>query len=294
MTKLAPTSELVSSDQIGDVAGDFPSAEAAQEYANQVASAHYHADRIRALKYLVAQLEPSQLVGRSLNAMDFGVGDGGVLKSLGVEYNRIVGLDISEAMIRIAEKTLGAIANQFIGHTGSVEALRAVPSGSIDLCLCINTLGYMTADEQVQMFQEFARVTKPGGHLLVMVGNELFDLFALNSLTAVFFKKHLTEADITKLLSQGAEQAWQTADRRNPLSFKHELREYGFSEGAQSFAGWHSVPPAIALQEAGGDFVKARSIMRDPVIDPNLFPPAGQWKNNFICSNFCSLSVREA
>ena len=125
------------------------------------------------------------------------------------------------------------------------------------------------------------------------VAHAFTDMFALNGHTATFFSKYLTQADVRPLMTHSMDEVWKVADRRNPLSFRHELGKFHFLERAQSFAGWHSQPPPIALQAAGGDFIKARSIMRDPLVDPNAAPPSEQWKNNFVCSNFCSLSVRE-
>ncbi|WP_163481241.1 class I SAM-dependent methyltransferase, partial [Escherichia coli] len=86
-----------------------------------------------------------------------------------------------------------------------------------DIGLAIDVLGYLSDDDVKTFYREMSRMIRPGGHLIVMYGNELFDLFALNAGTAAFFKEHF-RVDVADLLQEGRAPQYKTAQRRNPLS----------------------------------------------------------------------------
>jgi SAM-dependent methyltransferase len=190
-------------------------------------------------------------------------------------------------MVRLAESNLSKFT--FNGKVGSVEEISFVASGSIDLVLCLNVLGYLNRDDQELFFKESSRVLKKDGYLLLMTGNELFDLFALNSGTTEFFDKHFNQSDVSELLSQGKSTRRKNADRRNPLNFAAEMKEHGFDEIAQAFSSWHKLIPAVANLRWAGDLRTARAQSRDHSFDPNSLPNIDTWKRAFRCSIFASL-----
>jgi SAM-dependent methyltransferase len=265
-----------------DSGGYFPTLEDAQRYEEGVKRSDYHADRLRALKKLIDEIN-----GPISSVLDFGVGDGGATEALGLKPTHITGIDISDSMIRLAESNLSEYT--FIGKVGSAEQISSVASGSIDLVLCLNVLGYLTRNDQELFFQESSRVLKKDGYLLLMTGNELFDLFALNSGTAEFFEKHFNQTDVSELLSQGNSSRFKNADRRNPLNFAAEMKDHGFDEIAQAFSSWHKLTPAVANLRWSGDLRTARAQSRDHSFDPNSLPNIHAWKRLFCCSIFASL-----
>lgn len=90
-------------------------------------------------------------------------------------------------MIDACEKNLIKIKKKLL--VGSVEKLKSIKSNSIDLMMCINTLGYLS-DKDINIFLTNAkRIIKKNGYLSTLTGNELFNLFALNYGTKIFFKK---------------------------------------------------------------------------------------------------------
>ena len=202
---------------------------------------------------------------------------------------KIYGIDKSVPMLKLASDNLTNF--DFSPILGGVEALASIADSTVDLALAIDVLGYLNESELDTFYNEMRRIVRPGGSLLIMYGNELFDMFALNSGTADFFMKHFN-LDVKGLLSEGESKRPQNAHRRNPLSFAAELLPYDFHEVAQSFSQWHAIPPGQGNRI--GDLSQARLAMRDHEFDPNTLVPIDLWKAYFRCSIFASLSVKNS
>lgn len=271
-----------------DNAGHFPDLQSARAYiagekgANT--SADYHRDRLRALRRLVRKIDRSE----PLRIFDFGCGDGMYIKEFFTpdSVSKIVGVDISNSMIDLASENLKNY--DFSGKVGSSYALGTL-EGPFDLGLAIDVLGYLKPADLDVFYRAASKIIRPGGKLIVMYGNELFDMFALNSGTAAFYKTHFG-IDVADLLTEGKSKRYMPADRRNPLSFAAELAPYGFAEIEQAYSQWHRVPPAIGNR--AGDLSAARLAMRDHDFDPNELPQAEKWKAAFRSSIFASLAQR--
>ncbi len=274
-------------DQKGDWAGYFPTSESAQSYADEITDSAYHKDRLRALHALI-HAEGSPDYSKS-TILDFGIGDCGQFAKLDLHPKKVIGVDISQHMLDIAKDSCSF---EFEGYCGSSDVLKDVPNNCADLTLCINTLGYLSGEDQKLFFLEAARIVKPGGFLLIMTGNELFDLFALNSGTSKFFESYFNQPKASDVLLDGKLERFKNADRRNPLNFCHELKKYGFKETAQSFSQWHCKLPSVANREFDGDLRKARAASRDHDFDPNSQPDINKWKSFFQCSMFASMSQK--
>lgn len=198
-------------------------------------------------------------------------------------------VDTSPHMLEIA-------AQRFQGSTvrpmcGSIDRLTEIESESIDLLLCVNTLGYLQPLEQRSFFEQTFRVLRRRGHLILLTGNELLDLFALNSGTAEFFERNFN-ANVESLLTLGGTPRWVNADRRNPLNVAQELREYGLIQVRQSFSQWHREPPGVAFLDNPGELSVAREAARDHSWDPNDLSPVDSWQALFRCSIFGVLASR--
>ncbi|MDI1288498.1 MAG: class I SAM-dependent methyltransferase, partial [bacterium] len=272
----------------GDAAGYFPTAESASEYAEGIGSSPYHRDRLRAIEELLAAT-PLRASPNALTVLDFGIGDGGELKALGLPMSRVVGVDTSEAMVGLAREKFGD--GDFVGLIGSVDAIGGIEDESIDLVFCVNTLGYLDAADQTTFFEQASRVVRSDGYLIVVTGNELFDLFALNSGTAEFFAERLGVLGAADLLTEGTVARFRNASRRNPLNFNVVLQSHGFLEIGQAFASWHRVPP-VMLTRSGLTLSDARDQARDFTLDPSGLSPDESWRSLLQCSIFASLSRR--
>lgn len=192
-------------------------------------------------------------------------------------------------MLDVARTVLAR--GQLRAYLGSVDKMLDVEDSSVDLVLCINTLGYLDEVEQQRFFEQCGRVLREAGNFIIMTGNELLDFFALNSGTAQFFERNFG-VDVSGLLTQGKDERWLNASRANPLAFKSLLAVHGFREVGQAFSQWHSLPPGLALLDAAGDVVEARNAARGHSVDAAVLPEGVRWQALFRCSMFASLSVK--
>lgn len=215
-----------------------------------------------------------------------GGGDGSFVAELGIDFARLVLIDVSPDMLGLAEDFIER--EKLTTLCGSEEMMGELADESVDLILCINAINYLEAESQARFFAESHRVLRSGGHLLAMTGNELLDLFSLNSGTAEFFEKNFG-SDVAHLLVSGSEERWVNAGRFNPLSFGAVVAKYGFRELKQAYSQWHEVPPGLAALSAKGDLPAARLAARNHALNPNELPNESGWQALFRCSMFASL-----
>lgn len=271
-----------------DNGGSFENMAAAKAYVQgsetSNTNARYHADRMRALKLLVSKLDLS----KPLRIHNFGCGDSMEIKELFShdQVDCVVGYDISQPMIDLSNENLANY--NFRGVCCGVEGMSALDANSFDLLLAIDVLGYLSSTELEVYFHSLKHVASEGACFLVMTGNELFDMYALNAGTVQFYGKHFN-TDVTSALTEGAAAQYKPVIRRNPLSSEAELAKYGFKELDIAFSQWHRLPPALG-NKLGKDVSEARLLMRDHDFDPNELPPQDRWKAMFCSSIFASLS----
>jgi ubiquinone/menaquinone biosynthesis C-methylase UbiE len=99
---------------------------------------------------------------RNLSILDAGCGAGGNLTAL-TRFGCVVGLDYSSLALTYAgEKHAGKLA------CASIEAL-PYQDNSFDLVTSFDVLYHMAVKDDVTALREFARVTRPSGHVLVRV-----------------------------------------------------------------------------------------------------------------------------
>lgn len=95
--------------------------------------------------------------------LDFGSGQG-ITANYFAQNNRVIAIEPSEEMLQNA---VNEYAYQQI--QGSLEALKSLPSESVDCILCHNVLEY--ADKREEIVSEFCRILKTGGTLSVVKHN---------------------------------------------------------------------------------------------------------------------------
>ena len=267
-----------------DLGGWFPDKESAASY-HADKNVAYHRDRLRAIMSLVNLLLESK--NSAIEVVDFGIGDGQELSELGLPLSHIVGIDISPHMISLAQENLQGFDTQLL--VGGVEALGSIDSVSTDLVVSTNVLGYLSQDDERKFFTETARILRPGGFVMMTLGNELFDLFALNSGTAAFFETYFEVPNPERLLTQGTSPRFGNARRHNPLALEGQLGEMGFVKVAYSFSQWHTKPPMLEQLEIGKTIDEARLSVRDHNFDANSLAVTEQWRALFQCSIFGAL-----
>jgi SAM-dependent methyltransferase len=269
----------------GDNASFFPTKNSVKDYLsgeNNRTTTDYHLDRLRALELLINHF------GQPKRVLDFGCGNGMYINKFwnSVDLERLVGVDLYSSMLDEFTQNLHNFPTEVV--CGGVSSLTTI-SGEFDLILAIDVLGYLDDKELKEFYINAYSLLKDGGYLVVMYGNELFDMFALNQGTAEFFSKNFDVA-VANLLVESNAPRYMPCDRRNPLSFAAEIADYGFKEVLQSFSQWHKVPPGIGNRDK--DVVDARLNMRDHSFDPNTLSDKTKWKALFRSSIFASLSQK--
>jgi ubiquinone/menaquinone biosynthesis C-methylase UbiE len=98
-------------------------------------------------------------------ALDFGCGVGRLCRALASRFERVVGVDVSEAMLDEARAVNQDFTNiEFIHNEG--VTLADVPDRSIDLLYSNLVLQHMPRAQQLSYIADFGRVVRPGGVLV--------------------------------------------------------------------------------------------------------------------------------
>jgi SAM-dependent methyltransferase len=245
---------------------------AAEYWSNEGSGYHsaisnsYHQHRLNVVRSL--------LVEAPRTVLDFGCGDGVMLADFGSAKR--IGIEPDAGLLASARQNF---PDATLLH-GSVGAMEAVVSDSVDLILCLNVLAYMTDAEDAEFYRQSHRVLRRGGALVVTHSNELFDLFSLNAYSVDFFRRHFG-CDVSSMLTHpnAPDQATYNV-RENPLTYRTKLAKYGFLETRQEFINFHEQPPIL-----GKDDTRLRDTLSIPADE--------KWSLMFRCSTFASLSRRD-
>lgn len=100
-------------------------------------------------------------------AADFGVGTGNSAVPFLQAGGRVLGVDLTPAMIRSGRKRLAGEGLARGAHFVLALCERApLAEGAVDCAVCRNTFHHLAAPDEV--FREMARVVRPGGHVILM------------------------------------------------------------------------------------------------------------------------------
>lgn len=273
-------------NEYDDNGGNFPTLKSASDYINGLGKSNtskdYHNDRIRAIEALVQKIGFS----KPINILDFGCGDGMYIKKLFQpnDIGNLISVDVSQHMVKLASKNLNKY--KFKGLVGGVDVLKKIQL-KFDLIFAVDVLGYLNSDEETSFYLDAFKLLVPNGKLIVMYGNELFDMYALNRGSASFFNTYF-DVYVSDLLVEGGSPQYIPAKRKNPLSYPAELNKFGFEMENQSFSQWHKVPPAIGNRNQS-NVNESRLKMRDHGFDANKLSDKEIWKALFRCSIFAQV-----
>ena len=169
---------------------------AARAYAEHLAS---ELDRKPLDRHLLNRFAEA-MTGAGLVA-DLGCGPGHVARYLDAQGVRMVGIDLSPGMIRVAKELHPALDFR----VGDMTALD-LPAGSLAGVIAFYAIVHFQPDELVPVFREMRRVLSPGGMALLAfhVGEEvvhLDDLFGAP--VSLDFRFHVPDRVIEALESAG-------------------------------------------------------------------------------------------
>lgn len=102
--------------------------------------------------------------------LDLGCGTGRIEVALAREVQCIVGIDVSEEMVKTARRHTAALPNVSIGLASGL-GLEALADSSFDLMLAVDSFPYIVQagfELAVRMFSEAHRVLRPGGEFVIL------------------------------------------------------------------------------------------------------------------------------
>jgi SAM-dependent methyltransferase len=108
---------------------------------------------------LLEQLSALGLLVKRGTALDFGCGVGRLTRALAVSFDRVVGVDVSLAMVEEARRLNPALT--FLHNPASDLAI--LPGGSIDVLYSRLVLQHVPPDLTLKYLHEFGRVLSAGG-----------------------------------------------------------------------------------------------------------------------------------
>lgn len=114
----------------------------------------------------MSELLLAEVVPEDGHVLVLGAGGGLELKAFAEARPgwRLVGVDPSAPMLRLAEETLGALTS----HVELIEGyIDAAPETAFDGAVCLLTLHFLTPDERLRTLREIRRRLKPGAPLVV-------------------------------------------------------------------------------------------------------------------------------
>jgi SAM-dependent methyltransferase len=112
------------------------------------------------LSYLLPRLNATQRV------LDVGGGDGRLSRHVAPSVAEVVVSDISPTMVAEAAENLASFGNVQT-HLARGFTLEPLAAGSFDLVFAQGVLPYLDVNEGLALLDEMARVTKPGGTVIV-------------------------------------------------------------------------------------------------------------------------------
>jgi 2-polyprenyl-3-methyl-5-hydroxy-6-metoxy-1,4-benzoquinol methylase len=226
-----------------------------------------NATRLALTKSILKDLKPGKL-------LDAGCGGGftsAEFFDLGWDVSAI---DFSENMVAEAKKFFSSRNAEAINISAAdVRDLKLFNNEEFDVVICLGVLYYI--EDPSNAYEEFSRVLKKGGLLILSCQNQLFDLFTLNDYTLRFYQNNLDKQfselpalqrrvlvkSYRNLLPRSINSRPKPRSARgkiflrqdNPILLPSHLNKFGFvAESGPFYHGIHICPPSI-MQDSGAE-----------------------------------------
>jgi SAM-dependent methyltransferase len=143
-----------------------------------VSYAETHGDADRLLEYRL-ELILQCCAGRSGVLLEIGCGTAVHLAKLAPAFSRVIGADISPAMVDAAWRRVhtSPYRDRIELRVDAAEELRTIDDASVDVVLCVGALEHMLDREQV--VRQVSRVLKSGGVFVLLTPNGGYCWYAL-------------------------------------------------------------------------------------------------------------------
>ncbi|HVF91086.1 MAG TPA: methyltransferase domain-containing protein [Blastocatellia bacterium] len=175
-------------------------------FAHAYSERHGHPDRL--LNYRIALIKRYANPSKDEVVLDIGCGNGHHLLALAGDIGRGVGVDLSPAMIEVAQERLRASPRQdnltFLSDDG--EKLAALAERSIDLAICVGALEHMLNKSGV-LVNAYRTLKAPGRFFCLTLNGGYFWYEALAPLLGLETKhlstdKFLRRDELVRLLTE--------------------------------------------------------------------------------------------
>ncbi len=242
---------------------------------------------------------------RSSTIVDIACGDGYNACYLANAGFRVTGFDISESFISEAKnlaEELNLSKEDVVFEVNDHHYLLEIETGSVDIVSALGLMRFLEKDVIDFIYREVYRILKPGGSFIVSNENILFDIFALNNTTLVFWSKLMEEfSDVHKLFPEGGvlhaiKKKVNLPERKfhpksisshvqrsveNPLTYGDSMKANGFKLDCIFYPDCHIIPPFL-LPEVDSNLVGK---IRGEIC---LKRAEGDWRSMFLAFEFLS------
>lgn len=119
---------------------------------------------------IVALLRSYGVLSSHQHVLDVGCGTGRMETALAGEVRHIHGIDVSPEMVAVAQRRTAELSNVTITLSSGLD-LEPLPSASFGLVLAVDSFPYVVQAGWplvLRMFEEAARVLRPGGELVIL------------------------------------------------------------------------------------------------------------------------------
>lgn len=214
----------------------------AQPFSDPQAVAHYaegpprlvpgFADLQRMAGLLLAERAPADA-----RVLVLGAGGGLELKAFAQTYPgwRFDGVDPSAEMLKLAERTLGPLAERARLHTGYIDD---APDGPFDGAACLLTLHFVAPEQRLHTLSEIRRRLKPGAAFAAAH----FSIPQAADERGLWLSRYAAFAVASGVAPEQAENARTAIDARlsilSPAQDEALLRDAGFSNVSLFYAGF--------------------------------------------------------
>lgn len=158
------------------------------------------------------------------NLLDIGCGGGDVAIIMAQKGFNVVGLDMSEAMIEIAQKRKEQLPSEIADRLtfkqmNFDEIVTTIKEDSVDIIVAFGFIGYLSNDEI--FFETCNKILKDRGKLIISCRNRLFNMQSISDYTT----NEILNNDAIKLISEIDELYCDEIPKENTLDFIKRLKE---------------------------------------------------------------------
>ena len=239
-------------------------------------------------------------IGAGSRVLDMACGLGFVTHTLVKKGYSVRAFDISAEAIGTAKKsavTLGQDPENFV--VADEEYLSGLEDASFDAVIGLGYLRYLDRASQDFVYKNVKRILKPGGALILDHQNDLYEMFALNNESIMFWADFMSRyCDISRLYGEGELLAAlnekittpvrKRSDRsyskimevfsENPLIYAEKAQSYGFLVIDIVYPFSDIIPPFLQTE------VDAKALQT--IQKENCLELSKNWRSMFMCYQF--------